>query len=190
MFHLEQYLVREARPGMEEKDSLWARALLRGLAWLVILLMLAIVLQVICSALDVNPLVSFEAWRPLLGRAVTLNSLLDLQWHLLVIVGLLPAGAVWLRDAHVRVDFLYRRRGKRARARIDLLGNLLFALPFFALILPASWDFTARAWASDEGSRSGGLEDLWLIKAVLPLGLALLASAVALETVRLIRRAR
>lgn len=175
---------------MEKVAARMAELCLRGLAALVILLMLGIVLQVTCAALDINPLVSFEGRWPLLGRAVTLNSLLDLQWHLLVVVGLLPAGAVWLRDGHVRVDFLYRRCGARGRARIDLLGNLLFALPFFALILPAAWDFTARAWASDEGARSGGLDDLWAIKAVLPLGLALLAGAVAVETLRLIRRAR
>lgn len=175
---------------MEEKSSLWAQALLHGLSWLVILLMLGIVLQVLCSALDINPLAQFESVLPLLGRAVTLNSLLDLQWHLLVIVGLLPAGVVWLRDAHVRVDFLYQKRSDRTKARIDLAGNLLFALPFLVMILPAAWDFTHRAWRSDEGSRSGGLNDLWLIKAFLPLGMALLALAIAIETIRLLRRAK
>ena len=54
---MEEYLAREARPEMEEgKGGPWAQALLRALSWLVILLMLAIVLQVLCSALDINPL--------------------------------------------------------------------------------------------------------------------------------------
>lgn len=188
---MEEYLAKEARPGMEEeKGSRWAQALLRALSWLVILLMLGIVLQVLCSALDINPLAQFETALPLIGKGLTLNSLLDLQWHLLVIVGLLPAGVVWLRDAHVRVDFLYQKRSDRTKARIDLLGNLLFALPFLLMVLPAAWDFTTRAWRSDEGSRSGGLNDLWLIKAFLPLGMALLALALAFETYRLIRRAK
>jgi TRAP-type mannitol/chloroaromatic compound transport system permease small subunit len=47
-----------------------------------------------------------------------------------------------------------------------------------------------RAWTSDEAARNGGLNDLWLIKAVLPLGLALLALAVVIETLRLLRAAR
>ncbi|MCR9112722.1 MAG: TRAP transporter small permease subunit [Rhodobacteraceae bacterium] len=161
-----------------------------GLGFGLIGLMLAIVGQVICSALDINPVVVFDQARPLLDKAITLNSLLDLQWHLLVIVGLLPAGLVWLRDGHVRVDFLYQRYPDRWRARVDLLGNLLFALPFFALILPAARAFLQRAWTSDEGSRNGGLADLWMIKAVLPVGLALLALAVLIDTVRLIRAAR
>lgn len=181
---------REGLAGMETDEGRLARLCLGGAALLVVALMLGIVAQVVCALFDINPLAAFESALPLLGRAVTLNSLLDAQWHLLVIVGLVPAGLVWLRGAHVRVDFLYQRQSPRMQARIDLCGNLLFALPFLALILPAAWDFTARAWRADEGSRSGGLNDLWLIKAVLPLGLALLALAVAVETFRLLRRAR
>ncbi|MEM7521908.1 MAG: TRAP transporter small permease subunit, partial [Pseudomonadota bacterium] len=115
---------------------------------------------------------------------------LDFQWHLLVITGLLPAGLVWLMDRHVRVDFIYAGQSSRTKARINLTGNLLFALPFFALVLPAAWGFVIRAWTSDEGSRNGGLNDLWLIKSFLPLGLGLLALAVAFETFRLLKAAR
>nr|WP_323781411.1 TRAP transporter small permease subunit [Amylibacter sp.] len=157
------------------------------LAVALILLMGTIVLQVLFSATDVNPVATFSQALTLVGTAVTLNSLLDFQWHLLVVVGLIPAGLVWLMDAHVRVDFLYQNRTPRTQARINLLGNLLFAGPFFALVLPASWDFMLRAWTSDEGSRNGGLNDLWLIKAVLPLGLALFALAVLVEILRLVR---
>ena len=163
---------------------------LAAMAAAVIVLMCLVALQVLFSALDVNPVRTFPAEVPLLGKAITLNSLLDLQWHLLVIAGLLPAGLVWLRDQHVRVDFFYQTRGARWQARLNLVGNLIFAAPFFALILPASWDFMVRAWTSDEGSRNGGINDLWLIKAVLPLGLGLLALAVLVETIRLCRTAR
>jgi len=155
-----------------------------------VILMLAIVVQVVCSAFDINPVVTFEAALPLLGKAITLNSLLDLQWHLLVITGLLPVGLLWLSDRHVRVDFFYETRSPRWQARLNLLGNLIFAGPLFFLILPSAWTFLERAWRTDEGSRNGGLNDLWLIKAVLPLGLGLLLLAIFIETVRLIRAAR
>lgn len=160
------------------------------LAIALIAMMCAIVVQVVCSAFDINPILSFTSPLPLLGKAVTLNSLLDLQWHLLVVTGSIPAGIVWLSNKHVRVDFLYQNRSDRTRARIDLLGNLLFAVPFFALGLPAAWSFMTRAWSSDEGGRNGGLNDLWLIKAALPLGLGLLAVAILIETLRLIRASR
>ncbi len=160
------------------------------LAIALIVMMCGIVVQVLASALDLNPIMSFSAALPLLGKAITLNSLLDLQWHLLVMVGLIPAGLVWLANQHVRVDFLYQNRSDRTQARIDLVGNLIFAVPFFALGLPAAWTFVTRAWTSDEGGRNGGLNDLWLIKAVLPLGLGLLAIAILIETLRLIRASR
>lgn len=155
-----------------------------------IVLMTATVVQVICSAFDVNPIVVFERAYAVVGDEVTLNSLLDFQWHLLVVTGLLPAGLVWLTDRHVRVDFLYQHLTKSGQARINLLGNLVFAAPFFVLVLPAAWMFVQRAWSSDEGSRNAGLNDLWLIKSVLPLGLGLLAAAVIYETLRLVRHVR
>ncbi|MEL6315537.1 MAG: TRAP transporter small permease subunit [Pseudomonadota bacterium] len=155
-----------------------------------IILMCAIGLQVVFSAFDINPIVAFDREYPVLGKAITLNSLLDLQWHLLVIIGLLPVGLVWALGRHVRVDFIYNKMSTRGQARVNLLGNLVFAAPFFVLMLPAAWTFMMRAWASDEGSASGGLNDLWLIKAVLPLGLGLLALAIVVETIRLVRQIR
>lgn len=161
---------------------------LEALAIALVLLMLAIVAQVLLSALDINPVLTFSKRLPLLGDAITLNSLLDFQWHLLVIVGLVPAGLVWLRNGHIRVDFLYSGQPGSRKRLIDLAGNILFAVPFFGLMIPAAWSFMERAWRSGEGSRNGGLNDLWLIKAVLPLGISLLALAVLIETVRLAGR--
>lgn len=162
-------------------------ALLGAMAAGILLLAAAVAVQVAANAADLNPLASFEREWPLVGDAVTLNSLLDLQWHLLAAVALLPAGTVWLRDRHVRVDVVQSRLPPRGKAAVDLVGNLLFALPFLWFALPAAWGFAARSWGMDEGSANGGLVDLWLVKGVLPLGLALLAGAVAWECVRLVR---
>lgn len=157
------------------------------LAFCLIALMIAIGLQVVFSAMDINPVARFDTQYLLISDAITLNSLLDFQWHLLVITGLIPIGIVWLRNKHVRVDFLYQRMPVKWQRFIDAAGNLLFAVPFFMLIIPAGWNFMLRAWWSDEGSRNGGLVDLWLIKAVLPFGFTLLAAAIALETYRVLR---
>ena len=162
-------------------------ALLGICAWGVILLMLAIVAQVVFAFFDVNPIMSFVEARPLIGKAVTLNSLLDLQWHLLAVIALLPAGLVWLRDRHVRVDFFYGARTARQKNWIDGIGHLALTAPFLALCLPASWRFVERAWATDEGSTNSGLNDLWLVKSVLPLGLGLLALVLIYDMVRILR---
>lgn len=160
------------------------------LAVATIVLMCAIVCQVIFSALDINPIIAFSSAKPVLGDGVTLNSMLDFQWHLLMVIGLLPVGLVWAIGRHVRVDFVYNKMSSRQQALVNLAGNLMFAAPFFVLMLPAAWTFMMRAWRSDEGSASAGLNDLWLIKAVLPLGLGLLALAILIETIRLVRQIR
>lgn len=160
------------------------------LAMATLVLMCAIVGQVIFSALDINPIMTFGSTKPVLGDAVTLNSLLDFQWHLLMVIGLLPVGLVWALGRHVRVDFIYNTMPVHRQALVNLAGNLIFAVPFFVLMLPASWTFMMRAWTSDEGSASAGLNDLWLIKATLPFGLGLLALSVLVETVKLLRQIR
>lgn len=153
------------------------------MAVLLLLLIGAISLQVICSAFSINPLLTLNGSLPFVGKAVSLNSLLDFQWHLLVIIGLIPASIVWLKDKHVRVDFFFAQRSENFRSIIDIAGNLIFALPFLWLIIPSCIDFAQRAWRSDEGSRNNGLEDLWAIKSVLLIGMSLLALAIIFETI-------
>jgi len=177
LFHLEVY-------------SRIQQAVMSLFGTILIILMGLIVTQVICSALDINPIKQFQSALPFLGKALSLNSLLDLQWHILLILGLMPIGIVWTIDRHVRVDFIYQRFGSTGKRAVDLLGNLLFSLPFLVLSIPAAWSFFQRAWLSDEGSANGGLNDLWLIKGLIPLGLLLLAIAIVLECVHLLKSFR
>ena len=172
------------------RSERWQHGVLQAFAALLILLMLAIVAQVLCSALDVNPLWRFAEPVFLFGSAISLNSLLDLQWHLLSAIAFLAAGLVWLRDAHVRVDFFYATRAQRGRTIIDLLGHVVFTAPFLFLGIPASWSFVKRAWTSDQGSINDGLHDLWLIKSVLPVGLSLLALVLITDCIALLLKLR
>lgn len=162
--------------------------LLSVLACLVVLLMAAITVQVVCSLVDLNPLLRFDQSLPWLGKAITLNSLLDLQWHLLAIVALLPAGLVWLRDGHIRVDFLYARQSDRAKAAVETIGHLVFTAPFLFLCTPAAWSFMMSAFRSGQGSRNDGLNDLFLIKATLPIGLGILALVLLFDVAMQVRR--
>ncbi|MGP1396431.1 MAG: TRAP transporter small permease subunit [Inquilinaceae bacterium] len=179
----------ETVAGTAGRAPVWETWTLNFFAGLTILLMVAIAVQVACSFFDINPLVAFTTAVPVLGRAVTLNSLLDLQWHFLVIIGLLPSALVWRRDRHVRVDFLYAGWTPRRRAWIDLIGHLLLTAPFLAMCIPASWAFMERAWVSAEMSPNGGLTDRFLIKAMLPAGFVLLAAALVADLPGLARRA-
>ena len=90
----------------------------------------------------------------------------------------LLAGAYTLaRDEHVRVDIFYTAAGRRRRALVDVLGTLLFLLPFCVFLLLASWDYVLNSWQIQEGSReAGGLAypAVPLLKSCIPLSAVLL----------------
>jgi TRAP-type mannitol/chloroaromatic compound transport system permease small subunit len=80
-------------------------------------------------------------------------------------------------DEHVRVDVIYRGLTVRKRAVIDLLGTVLFLLPFCAYVLYESLPYLEGSWRIGERSReAGGLPALYLLKAVIPVMAVLLAT--------------
>ena len=178
---------------MQEKmndNSAWQNAALNVFACIILLLVIAISLQVFFSLFDINPILSFSDTVLLFGKAITLNSLLDLQWHFLCVVGLLPAGIVWLRNGHVRVDFFYARQSEKRKCIIELLGHMIFSFPFFMMSIPAAWSFMMSAYRSGQGSSNDGLNNLFLVKATLPIGLALLGSVLILDFVIQVKKLR
>lgn len=146
----------------------------RVAAFLVVLIMLLVVAGVVAGILRIDPLLDWELTLPLLGTAITQNSIMEAQWHLYAALVLLALPSLAARNGNVRVDFLYEKFGQRTRAWIDLLGHALFALPFLVLTLPAAWRFAAAAQRTAERSLDGGLTDRYLIKALLVVGLTLL----------------
>ncbi|MEM9743898.1 MAG: TRAP transporter small permease subunit [Pseudomonadota bacterium] len=99
----------------------------------------------------------------------------EIQWHLYSFGFLLGLSYAQQADAHVRVDLIHERLSLRHRAWIELYGIVLLLLPFIALILIYSVPFVADSWASGERSQApGGLSQRWLVKALLPIGFALL----------------
>jgi TRAP-type mannitol/chloroaromatic compound transport system permease small subunit len=89
---------------------------------------------------------------------------------------LIGAAFALKRDAHVRIDVLRPRFGIRGRAAVELLGVIFFLLPFAVFMVWSSWGYVAASWRIDEGSREpGGLGNLWLLKALIPVAGLLLA---------------
>lgn len=133
----------------------------RAVAWLVLLLAFV-------AAWDVGMRYVFHS------GSIRLQ---ELQWHLFSLIFLLGAAYTLRHDGHVRLDLLYRSRyvNARRRAILDLVGTVLFLLPFCALVLSASLEFVHQAMAHNEGSPDpGGLPHRWLIKAAIPVGFGLL----------------
>ena len=130
----------------------------------VLIMMLAIVVQVLASRAGMTTVSALSTPWPLFRDEITLNSLTDLQWYLLAAIALLPAGVVWLRSEHVRVDFIYSQLKPRGKIAVDLLGHLLFALLALVFLIPDAWDLTVTAFGRGEKSANGGLTDRYLAR--------------------------
>lgn len=92
--------------------------------------------------------------------------------------GLFMLAAAWTLRAnrHVRVDIFYADAPPRRKALIDLVGTLVFLLPFCLALLWLSLPYVGRSFAILERSReASGLPFVYLLKALIPLFAVLLA---------------
>lgn len=100
---------------------------------------------------------------------------IELEWQLFAVIFLLGIPYALQRDRHVRVDLFYERFPARDQRTVDLVGTLLFLLPWSVVLLVHSWDFAAEAWASGEGSPNpNGIPYYFPVKAMIPLAAFLL----------------
>ncbi len=109
------------------------------------------------------------------GANMSSNAWLEIQWYLFSLIFLLGAGYTLKHNGHVRIDVLYGRFTPRARARIDLLGHLLFLLPMVGLIGWLGWTGFHQALSIGEMSSDAGGLARWPIRLAIPLGFLLLA---------------
>lgn len=109
---------------------------------------------------------------------IGLIELEELQWHLYAIGFLFGIVGCAVQDRHVRVDVLRERMSARTRDWVDFYGTLLFQIPLVVLVLWSALPLVAESYASHEVSSSaGGLPYRFVIKAILPLSIALLGVA-------------
>jgi TRAP-type mannitol/chloroaromatic compound transport system permease small subunit len=103
------------------------------------------------------------------------NGLLEIQWYLFAAVFMLGAGYVFLRNAHVRIDFVSSRLAPRTRNWVDIIGIVCVLLPFCFIVINLSWPFFLGAYTSGEMSQNAGGLIRWPAYLLVPLGFALLA---------------
>ena len=116
----------------------------------------------------------------------------ELEWHLHGAIAVLAFGYAYLKDVHVRIDILAHRMSRGFRLRLELVGILLFLVPFMALLFWFGMDFTIRSFVRGETSNGGlGLSHRWIIKSAIPVSavVTMLAGiSVALRCVVALRR--
>jgi TRAP-type mannitol/chloroaromatic compound transport system permease small subunit len=102
------------------------------------------------------------------------NSLLEIQWYLFAGVFLLGAGYGFLKNSHVRIDFISSRFSARTRNWIDVVGIVAVLFPFCIIIINLSWPLFIQALATGEMSQNAGGLIRWPVYSLVPLGFALL----------------
>jgi TRAP-type mannitol/chloroaromatic compound transport system permease small subunit len=112
------------------------------------------------------------------------NALLDLQWYLYSCVFLLGAGYAFLKNVHVRIDFVSSRLTARGRSWVDIVGIIVFLAPFCVMLIDMSWPLFVKAWQSGEMSQNVGGLIRWPVYLLMPLGLSLLLLQSASELIK------
>jgi TRAP-type mannitol/chloroaromatic compound transport system permease small subunit len=112
------------------------------------------------------------------------NALLEVQWYLFAAVFLLGAGYTFLKNAHVRIDFVSSRLSPRMRNWIDIIGIVLFLTPLCWLLIQMSWPLFVNAWESGEMSQNAGGLIRWPVYLLLPLGMTFLLLQGASELIK------
>lgn len=99
----------------------------------------------------------------------------ELEWHLFSLIFLFGISYTFKEDAHVRVDIIYSKLGEKFQAVIDIIGILVFVLPFSYFAFKGSLSFVELSYKISEGSPDpGGLPYRFIIKACIPLSFLLL----------------
>ena len=77
-------------------------------------------------------------------------------------------GYSFLHDAHVRIDIFYRDAPPEKQAIVNLIGSLVFLLPFCLLIIITAFPYALASWRIWEGSReASGIQAVYLLKSLI-----------------------
>jgi TRAP-type mannitol/chloroaromatic compound transport system permease small subunit len=110
----------------------------------------------------------------------------EMEWHLHTTIFSMWMGFNYCVNAHPRVDSYTEKLRFRTKAWIELVGCLIFALPYTLVLLWYGWDFVKTAWVFNERSDSAlGLEWRWIIKGILYAGFWLLLLGILSVLLRL-----
>jgi TRAP-type mannitol/chloroaromatic compound transport system permease small subunit len=112
------------------------------------------------------------------------NGLLEIQWYLFAAVFLLGAGYGFLKNSHVRIDFISSKLSDRGRNWVDVIGILVVLIPFCVISIALGWPFFIQAYTSGEISTNAGGLIRWPVYGLIPLGFALLMMQAVSELIK------
>jgi TRAP-type mannitol/chloroaromatic compound transport system permease small subunit len=121
-------------------------------------------------------IVALVAWNVVSRYVIgtTPVALQELEWHLLAPVALLGIAALMQKNGHVRVDMAYERMPPKVQRMLDLF-SMIVGVVVAILIIKYSFGFWSSSFSLREGSPDpGGLPYRYALKALIPVGMAIL----------------
>ena len=106
--------------------------------------------------------------------SVSSNAFLEMQWYLYGAAFLLAAAQTLKQNEHIRIDIVYGALSRRTQHWIDLLGHLVFLMPFVVLMDIYLIPYVLLSYHSGEVSSNAGGLILWPAKSLLLAGFLLL----------------
>ncbi len=122
---------------------------------------------------------------------VSFAGLFELEWHIFALIFLLGAAFTLKNDKHVRVDVFYSQYSERGKAWVNLIGTIIFLVPFCIVVIKSSIPFVISSFNILEGSPDpGGLPLRFIVKSAIPVGFSLLllqATSLIIKSVLIIQ---
>lgn len=143
----------------------------RSSAWVILALIGVIIFDVVTRKIYWTQQLILNSWA---AQYISSTKLQEWEWHLHTVLFLLALGYAYSKNAHVRVDLVREKLSVRKQVWIELLGCLVFLIPYTILVFYFGLFFVRQAWDSNEASAAmTGLSHRWIIKSFVLVGMAL-----------------
>jgi len=110
------------------------------------------------------------------GFHVSFTWMQELYVWIHAVVFLAAASYAMLLNAHVRVDILHSKWSLRTRTIVEIIGALIFTLPWMFVLAWLAWPFVVDSWSIWEGSsQPNGMPGVFLLRTMLLVFSALMA---------------
>tara|TARA_Y100000588_G_scaffold371571_1_gene443048 strand:+ start:665 stop:1324 length:660 start_codon:yes stop_codon:yes gene_type:complete len=151
-------------------------------AWLLLPMMIVIIVDVVTrkfglltSAKDFFLASGMQGPHDVVDKYVTSTKMQELEWHLHAALFLLCMGFGYVKNSHVRIEIVRERFDVYTKSWLEVIGIVIFIIPYTYLLFRFGFNFAERSFHMNEVSAAlTGLSHRWIIKAFLPLGMALL----------------
>ncbi len=101
--------------------------------------------------------------------------IMELELYFYSLIFLWGSAFALKHERHVRVDLFYSKMSARGKAIVDLIGGVLFLLPWCIVIMIVSFDYALISFKIGESSsQPGGLPALYILKFAVFIGFTLL----------------